>query len=74
MALGIALVPESRSTAKAGIDPVQLAKNIRQLCGLFVFINNLKIYLIHQTAREFLIGRDFTSKSQFYVCLQPDRR
>jgi ankyrin repeat protein len=61
MALGIALFPESRSAAKAGISPVRLATKIRQLCGLFVFINNSKIYLIHQTAREFLISRDFTS-------------
>ncbi|KAB8229020.1 purine and uridine phosphorylase [Aspergillus alliaceus] len=63
MALGIALYPKSRSAANAGINPVQLARKIRQLCGLFVFINNSKIYLIHQTAREFLISRDFTGNS-----------
>jgi ankyrin repeat protein len=73
MALGIALYPESRSAAKAGIDPVRLARKIRQLCGLFVFINNSKIYLIHQTAREFLIRRDFIrNPNSMYAFNQTD--
>ena len=29
---------------------------VRELCGLFVSINDSKIYLIHQTAREFLLA------------------
>ncbi|GFF25367.1 isoform 2 of ankyrin repeat domain-containing protein 50 [Aspergillus udagawae] len=61
MALGVALSPETRIAAKAGIDPGLLAKRIREFCGLFVFINDSKIYLIHQTAREFLINRDSAS-------------
>jgi ankyrin repeat protein len=31
-----------------------LEKNIRHWCGLFVFVNHSRIYLIHQTAKEFL--------------------
>ncbi|KAB8068231.1 ankyrin repeat-containing domain protein [Aspergillus leporis] len=58
MALGVATSPHSKSAATAGLDPVRLDDKIRRLCGLFVFINNSKIYLIHQTAREFLIGRN----------------
>ncbi|KAF6805606.1 Ankyrin repeat domain-containing protein 50-like protein 3 [Colletotrichum sojae] len=30
---------------------------IRELCGLFVFVNDERIYLIHQTAKEFLVKR-----------------
>jgi ankyrin repeat domain-containing protein 50 len=30
-------------------------ENIRDLCGLFVTIINLRIYLLYQTAKEFLI-------------------
>ncbi|KAF7183007.1 hypothetical protein CNMCM7691_002751 [Aspergillus felis] len=45
MALGIALLPESRTAASAKIDPGQLGQKIRRLCGLFVFINNSKILL-----------------------------
>ncbi|KAK1656927.1 hypothetical protein BDP55DRAFT_54343 [Colletotrichum godetiae] len=32
-----------------------IKSQIRELCGLFVFINDDRIYLIHQTAKEFLI-------------------
>ncbi|GIJ92692.1 hypothetical protein Asppvi_001970 [Aspergillus pseudoviridinutans] len=73
MALGIALSPKSQIAAEAGINPARLAKRIRQLCGLFVFINNSKIYLIHQTAREFLINRDSASNpSSIYAFQQTD--
>jgi ankyrin repeat protein len=57
MALGIATCLGPRTTTQAGLDPVGLDEKIRQLCGLFVFTNHSKIYLIHQTAREFLIKK-----------------
>jgi hypothetical protein len=57
MALGIATCSKPRTTKQAGLDPINLDEKLRQLCGLFVFTNNSKIYLIHQTARGFLIGR-----------------
>ncbi|KAH7118110.1 hypothetical protein B0J13DRAFT_570440 [Dactylonectria estremocensis] len=31
---------------------------IRDLCGLFITITDSKIYLLHQTAKEFLIAKD----------------
>ncbi|CEO61082.1 Putative Ankyrin repeat protein [Penicillium brasilianum] len=57
MALGIAIFPQSRTAAEARLDSSLIVKKLRRLCGLFVFINNSKIYLIHQTAREFLIAK-----------------
>ncbi|KAJ6103492.1 hypothetical protein N7486_005919 [Penicillium sp. IBT 16267x] len=57
MALGIATYPEVRTTKEGGLDPTHLQRKLRQLCGLFIFTNNSKIYLIHQTAREFLIQK-----------------
>jgi hypothetical protein len=57
MALGIATCLGPRTTIQAGLDPIDLDEKLRQLCGLFVFTNHSKIYLIHQTAREFLIGK-----------------
>ncbi|KOS36610.1 hypothetical protein ACN38_g12632 [Penicillium nordicum] len=57
VALGIATFSEARTTMEAGLDPTHLQRKLRQLCGLFVFTNNSKIYLIHQTAREFLIQK-----------------
>jgi ankyrin repeat protein len=56
MALGLATSTRVRTAAEAGINPEGLGKKIRQLCGLFVFIKDFKIYLIHQTAREFLMN------------------
>lgn len=56
MALGISTCPKSRMLILALLDLIYLERKLRRLCGLFVFTNNSKLYLIHQTAREFLIG------------------
>lgn len=62
MALGIALRPSgSQPTAEVGIDPEILRLKIRDTCGLFTFISNSRIYLLHQTAREFLIVHEAPS-------------
>jgi hypothetical protein len=57
MALGVATTPCAETAMEAGLSPNGLDKKIRQLCGLFVFIKDTKIYLIHQTAREFLLSK-----------------
>jgi ankyrin repeat protein len=57
LALGLATSKRHRTSADAQIDPVHLEKQLSHWCGLFVFINQSRIYLIHQTAREFLIAR-----------------
>ncbi|KAI9672821.1 MAG: hypothetical protein M1831_000257 [Alyxoria varia] len=36
----------------------QLCENIRSICGLFISVTDSRIYLIHQTAKEFLISKD----------------
>lgn len=36
----------------------RFSRYIRDLCGLFVNILDLKIYLLHQTAKEFLVLND----------------
>lgn len=63
MALGIATSPESKTTMQARLDPMNLDRKLRQLCGLFVFTNNSKVYLIHQTARDFLIRKEMATQS-----------
>ncbi|KKZ60317.1 hypothetical protein EMCG_04960 [[Emmonsia] crescens] len=69
MALGIALRPSgSQPTAEVGIDPEILRLKIRDTCGLFTFISNSRIYLLHQTAREFLIVHEAPSNPRpWYV-------
>ncbi|KAJ5932816.1 hypothetical protein N7516_007305 [Penicillium verrucosum] len=61
IALGIATISDPQTIRQAKLDPIQLEEKLRQLCGLFVFTNNSKIYLIHQTAREFLIKKKSSS-------------
>ncbi|KAK2730648.1 hypothetical protein FQN57_004250, partial [Myotisia sp. PD_48] len=55
MALGVATSNNPQTAAKAGLIPGEVKETIPQLCGLFVFINDERVFLIHQTAREFLI-------------------
>ncbi|KAJ5160773.1 uncharacterized protein N7482_007777 [Penicillium canariense] len=68
MALGIALQPKCRFAAQASAELEYFDEKLRQLCGLFVFIKNSKIYLIHQTAREFLIGESTETPHFAYSC------
>ncbi|KAJ5305108.1 uncharacterized protein N7443_004768, partial [Penicillium atrosanguineum] len=56
MALGIATSSGS-STKQAGLDLIGLDGILRRCCGLLIFTSNSKIFLIHQTAREFLITK-----------------
>ncbi|CAG9990453.1 unnamed protein product [Clonostachys byssicola] len=37
------------------LDTERIKRNIREACGLFVVIKDSKVYLLHQTAREFLV-------------------
>jgi ankyrin repeat protein len=57
LALGLATSKQHRTSTNAQIDPIHLGKQLRHWCGLFVFVNQSRIYLIHQTAREFLVAR-----------------
>ncbi|KAI9853440.1 MAG: hypothetical protein M1813_002224, partial [Trichoglossum hirsutum] len=49
---------------KGSFEPQQsFPRIVRDLCGLFVSIQHERIYLIHQTAREFLICENATGES-----------
>lgn len=61
MNLALQLGPENnhKSYRSIFIKPTERIRNdIRDLCGLFVIVVESKIYLIHQTAKEFLILQD----------------
>lgn len=52
LALGLALNPDAKTYAEAAtITSTRLEELLPHLCGLFVFINHSRIYLIHQTAK-----------------------
>jgi ankyrin repeat protein len=38
------------------LDGNRLATRVRNLCGLFVFVSDERIHLIHQTAKDFLLS------------------
>ena len=56
LALGAARAQQSDSLPIQELNKARLQDQIRQWCGLFVFINHSKIFLIHQTAKEFLLA------------------
>ncbi|KAJ9495959.1 hypothetical protein H2202_008481 [Exophiala xenobiotica] len=58
LALGVATTeaaPAATSLVKASLPEEHLKENIRKWCGLSVFFDKDKIYLVHQTAKEFLL-------------------
>lgn len=56
MALALAIQPHHRSFGDLKLGPEdRIRHNIRQCCGLFVVVVDSRIYLLHQTAREFLV-------------------
>ena len=52
----------------ASVEPDILREKIRRLCGLFIFFNNSRAYLIHQTAKEFLVGSSATGNASWKHC------
>jgi ankyrin repeat protein len=72
IALGIATSAQPKSLDQVKVDPSRLEANIRDWCGLFIFINHARIYLIHQTAKEFLIGNSCSTPPPGWKhCLDP---
>jgi len=57
MALALMISPDHQSISDLELVSEDRFKNdIRQLCGLFVIIVDSKVYLLHQTAREYLVS------------------
>ena len=61
--MNIALAVEDHHRSYEDLDlnvenEARFATTIRNLCGLFVNIIDQKVYLIHQTAKEFLVGQE----------------
>lgn len=52
------------SYSELDLDREHFAVRIRTLCGLFIFINDMKVYLIHQTAKEFLVTKGDVAEAE----------
>ncbi|MCJ1247609.1 hypothetical protein MMC30_004824 [Trapelia coarctata] len=62
----IAMVIEERCTSYESLDhwqPEACENRIKNICGLFLSVVDSKVYLIHQTAREFLVCEENTDTS-----------
>jgi hypothetical protein len=57
IALSIANQEECRSYEDLDLDRDNIKTVIRNLCGLFVHVTDYKVYLIHQTGKEFLMQK-----------------
>lgn len=72
IALGAA-TSNARQLAQIRLDPNDLGDKIRQLCNLFVYINHSRFFLIHQTAKEFLLRpqHGIAPSTGWKHCFQP---
>ncbi|EXF84400.1 hypothetical protein CFIO01_02715 [Colletotrichum fioriniae PJ7] len=55
--------PNAQEHGDLQLDEDRMKSEIRQICGLFVFISDRRIHLIHQTAKDFLIAKEGVSPS-----------
>jgi hypothetical protein len=56
-ALSAVRANERSQSSLTFIDSARLEPQIREQCGLFVFVNHSRLFLIHQTAKEFLVAQ-----------------
>lgn len=63
--LDVALAIDTDSVSwEEELEYLNRTESIRKICGLFVTVVNFHVYLIHQTAREFLLHTDVSSGPQ----------
>jgi hypothetical protein len=63
--IGVALYIKAETHALKNLEFQeidQLQTTLRDVCGLFITIVNEKVYLLHQTAKEFLIAQEDSNK------------
>ena len=66
MNIAFVIKPKDRDYDHLDLEPA-IERTIRNLCGLFVKVVDSKIYLVHQTAREFLIRFNNPPIENLYV-------
>ena len=70
----VAIVMEENQDSYRDLDfwPVKICEDrIKNMCGLFLSVVDSKVYLIHQTAREFLVCNDHINPSLAQHYLSP---
>ena len=72
--MNIALAIEDHHKCCGDLDleeDKRFGSSVRDLCGLFVSVVDQKVYLIHQTAKEFLVGTSKALTGQWKHSLDP---
>ena len=65
MNIALALVLSEDLTAGLDLESeISFQSSVRELYGLFVNVENFKIYLIHQTAKDFLVDSGHISTQE----------
>lgn len=68
IALSFSTITSRLNTLELGqIDPEHVRRNLRHWCAHFAFINHGRIYLIHSTAKDFLLANNQTAGSDTNV-------
>lgn len=63
MSVALAIEEQHDTFDEVEQEPIhQFRRTIRDLCGLFVTIVDTKVYLLHQTAKEFLVKEEISTK------------
>jgi hypothetical protein len=71
MSIALSIQPEDKALEDLEIQSEEYSKHlIRNLCGLFVSVIGGRVYLLHQTAKEFLIGQNELPQS--IAAAEPD--
>ncbi|KAF3067880.1 Ankyrin repeat domain-containing protein 50 [Trichoderma lentiforme] len=66
MDLALAIRRRHKTYEELALRPSdRVRKYIRDLCGLFISITDDKIYLLHQTAKEFLVPKDSLDNPEY---------
>ena len=60
--IALSLLEGGEQVSTEPMNTSHLEQQIRQWCGLFVFVKNSQLYLIHQTAKDFLLQHDRSTK------------
>lgn len=72
MNIALAMEDDYRAFQNLDLEPEpRLESTIRHLCGLFINVIDQRIYLIHQTGKDFLFAEGEVSSDRWKYSLNP---
>ncbi|KAI9776691.1 MAG: hypothetical protein M1839_009418 [Geoglossum umbratile] len=72
MNIALAIEDHHRSSKDLDLeDEIRFEGTVRQLCGLFISVIDQKVYLIHQTAKEFLLAKPEMCSGVWKYSIEP---